>query len=77
VTEDLREEVLTTLHGLGKSLEEHGDERSRATAGCLYCLCLAICEGVEVDLMRHMLSPNGDDDDFADAVFKAGNLSGH
>ncbi len=78
ITEDLREELLTTLHELGKSLEEHEDDRSRATAGCLYCLCLAIREGAEVDLMRHMLSANGDDDDdFANAAFEASNLSEH
>ncbi len=57
MTDELREEMLTTLHGLGKSIEEHGDERSRAIAGCLYCLCLAIREGVEADLMRHRQPP--------------------
>ena len=62
MTDEQREELQTTLHGLGKSIEADGDERDIATAGCLYALCLAISQEIEVELCRHILMLNGDDD---------------
>ncbi len=65
MTDAQRDELLTTLHGLAKSLELEagGDERDTATAGCLYSLCLAISEGVEVELARYILMLDDGEDD--------------
>ena len=69
MTDEQREEQLTTLHELGKSIESNGDERDTATAACLYGLCLAISEGAEVDLARHILLLDDQCvDKFADAL---------
>ena len=59
MTNDEREELLTTLHGLGKSIEGSGDERGVATTNCLYALTLAIRQ--EVELARHILLLDGDE----------------
>lgn len=75
VTDEQREELVATLHGIGKSTEGHGGQESAAIAGCLYALCLAIREDVADDLFHHMLTPSGDGDtEFADAL---GSVSGH
>ncbi len=63
MTEEEREELSAELHGLGKSIERSGDERDTAIAGCLYGLCLAIDVGAEVELARHILMLDGDEDD--------------
>ena len=59
MTDDEREELLTTLQGMGKAIEQSGDERDVATAACLYALCFAIREGVEGGLARHILFLEG------------------
>jgi len=75
--EEKREEMLSTLHGIGKAIENPESERDMATAACLYALCLAIREELEVDLARHILMLNGDDDETADALLEADDMRGH
>ncbi len=67
MTDHQRDELITTLRNLGKSMEHTGDERDTATAACLYGLCLAIHAGVEVELAHHMaeMDLNSDVDDTA------------
>lgn len=78
MSDDEREELLTTLHGLGKSIEQSGDVRDLATTACLYGLCLAIHAEAEVELARHILMLSDDDDDeLADASLAAGDMRGH
>ncbi len=61
MSDDEREELLISLHDLGKSIEQSGDERDVATAACLYALTLAIRQEVEVELARHILLLDGDE----------------
>lgn len=69
MTEEEREGLVNALHDLAKSIEQSGDERDVATAGCLYGLCLAIREGAEVDLFRRMFNLDaGEDIDLASLV---------
>jgi hypothetical protein len=78
MTDEQREELLTTLHGLGKFIERAGGERDTATAVCLYALCLAIREGAEPELARHILILAGDSDtETVNAAIEADNLRGH
>ncbi len=78
MTEEEREELSTELHGLGKSIESSGDERDLAIAGCLYGLCLAIDVGAEVELARHILMVDGDEDDaFVSAPLTGGDARGN
>jgi hypothetical protein len=77
VTDEQREELVATLHGLGKFIERAGGERDMATAACLYALCLAIREEAEVELARHILMLDGDDDETADALLEADDMRGH
>jgi hypothetical protein len=78
VTEDEREEMLTTLHSLGRSIEQGSEERDVATAACLYGLCLAIREGAEVELARHILMLDGDaDSELVTAPLSKGDAQGN
>ncbi len=78
MTDHQREQLLTTLHGLGKSAEKKGDERDVAIAACLYGLCLAISAGAEVELARHILMLDDDEDEvLARAPLSVGDVRGN
>ncbi len=78
MSEEEREELRMTLHGLGESIERSGEQRDVATAGCLYGLCLAIDVGAEVELARHILMVDGDEDDaFVSAPLTGGDARGN
>ncbi len=54
MTAEQRDQLITTLRNLAKSLERVDEERDTATAACLYGLCLAIHFEVEVELAHHI-----------------------
>ncbi len=60
MTNDEREKLISAIQCLGEAAEQSGDDRDVATAGCLYGVCLAIREGAEVKLARHILTLDGE-----------------
>ena len=78
MTAEQRDQLITTLRNLAKSIEHTGEERDIATAGCLYSLCLAIHFEVEIELAHHItLMDLNSDAEVADAAMEAGDERGH